>query len=124
MGIKQFRWLGSIGAVVISLVLVSTAGAAYKPYAVTLAPSSVTAGTVTITATLANESSAQQLGSANLTAPSGFTVSSASLNAGPGTATVAGNVVQLRNLALAPSHSRVVTMHVTTPSGSCSGTTY
>ena len=46
----------------------------------------------------------QQLGSADVTAPAGFAVVSASVPA-PGTATVSGRTVRLRNLAVSPGRS-------------------
>jgi hypothetical protein len=117
-------WVGLSAAVVVSLVIAAPASAGTKPYAVVFSPASVSAGTVTITAKITNENPKQQLGAANLTPPSGFTVGSATLPASsPGTAAVVGNVVQLRNLALGSGQPLPVTLSVTTPPGTCPNTT-
>lgn len=123
-------------AVVVSLAAVAPAGAdsTNKPYLLVVGTGSPTynsvAGvvasgeTVGITATFTNNTATQQLGSANLFAPSGFSVLSAS--ASPvGMATLGSNCslngkphgpcVQLRSLALSPGQSVTVTMSVTTP---------
>ena len=51
------------------------AGTTTKPYAVDIAPHPIAAGsTQTFTATLSNETKTQQIGSANLTVPSGFSI--------------------------------------------------
>ena len=71
-----------------------------KPYAVDVTAHIVSAGsTQTFVATLTNETGTQQLGSANLTVPAGFTIVSTGTPTPAGTATVVGNVVQLRDLA-------------------------
>jgi hypothetical protein len=106
-------------ALAVAAVVATSASAAGKPYTVVLSPASVSSGSVTITATLTNRTGTQQLGSANLTAPSQFTVTQATLG-GPGTATIAGKVVQLRNLSLAPGASRSVTLQVDTSAAACS----
>lgn len=89
-----------------------------KCYALVLSPSTVPASAPsTITATATNESPAsttQQLGSMNITAPAGFTVLSVTQPT-TGSATVVGNVVQLRNLAIAPKGSASVSIRVTDP---------
>lgn len=107
----------------VAAVVATSASAAGKPYTVVLSPANVSSGTATITATIANRTSTQQLGSLNLTAPSQFSVTGPTLG-GPGTATVSGNVVQLRNLSLPPGASRTVTMQVDTSAAACSGATY
>ena len=62
-----------------------------------------------------NENTTQQLGSANLTAPSGYTMTGASLAAGAqGSASVVGNIVELRNLALPPGQFLTVTINLGT----------
>jgi hypothetical protein len=100
-------------------IAATSATAAGKPFTVVLSPATVSSGQATITATFTNRTGQQQLGSANLTAPSAFTVLGATLG-GPGTATVAGNVVQLRNLGLAPGGS--ISVAVTVQSTGCAGT--
>jgi hypothetical protein len=91
------------------------AGAATKPFSLAISPASFAAGaTVTAGATLTDLTDQQQLGSANITAPSGFTVVSASVP-GPATAAVSGSVVQLRNLALQPHQSVTLSIVVKAP---------
>jgi len=82
-----------------------------------LHPHDVAAGaSAAFTLTLTNEASQQALGSANVTPPSGFTLVSVTP-----VGTVAGNVVQLRNLALQPGQSTSVTIQANVP---CTGGTY
>ena len=72
-------------------------------------------GRVTFTATFAVPSTAQQqLGSANLTLPAGFTLIAGSVTpatAGP----VVGGVLQLRNFVVQPGRSRTVTVDANVP---------
>ena len=56
--------------------------------------------------TLTNTSSSAELGSANVTVPSGVAASAVSTNAG--TALLVGTVIQLRNLSLSPGESATV----------------
>jgi hypothetical protein len=81
-----------------------------KQYTLTIAPPSAGAGSRTsFSATFTNApGQQQQLGSANLTAPAGFSIVSAAVPVG--TATVTGTTVQLRNLALQPGKSVTVTI--------------
>src|SRR4029079_4003355 len=71
-----------------------------KCYKVDLSPAGFVAGsTQQLTAKLKNESGGQSLGSSNLDAPAGYTVT----NVGTpslGTATLSGSQIQLRNLSL------------------------
>lgn len=100
-------------ALVTSLLLPAAAGAEVKTYSVALAPSSVAAGQQSVvTATIENRSDQQQLGSANLTAPSAFALRAASLPGATGSATVRGGVIELRDLALAPGATLQVEMTV------------
>lgn len=102
-----------------ALAAVASAGGG-KTFKAVITPASVPAGsTSAITATVTNNSDPQGVGSANLTVPSGWTVLSATTT--KGTATVAGQVVQLRMLALAPGQSAVVTMSTKVPCGSTPG---
>jgi hypothetical protein len=100
----------------------SPAAAATKPYTLNISPSSAPAGArVSFTATFANPADAQQqLGSANLTAPSGFRLVSASVP-GPATATVSGGAVQLRGAALQPGSSLAVTVVADVPCSAGTG---
>lgn len=95
----------TLGLLLLALTAAS-APAASKPYSLTITPGTVAAGTQsTFTAHFAVPASAsQQLGSADVTVPAGFTVVSASVPA-PGTATVTGGTVRLRNLAVQPGHA-------------------
>jgi hypothetical protein len=112
--------LGSTAALALAAAVVCavSAMAATKDFSATIAPGTVPAGRlVDMTATLTNTASQQQLGSANLTPPSGFTaVSITSLSRpAPASATIAGGVVQLRGLSLPPQSSVTVAMQVSTP---------
>jgi hypothetical protein len=95
------------------LAVFSSAGSAFatpgKSYTLDLSPSSVAAGArVTFTATFAVPADQQQqLGSADLTAPSGLTLVSASV-AAPATATRSGNTVKLRDMSLQPGAAPLV----------------
>ena len=104
-----------------------------KPFAVTIAgpagavPATVAAGqSGTVTATVRNLSSSQTLGSANLTVPSGFQATAATIPSG--TASITGSLVKLRSLALAPGAAVAVSVTLTAPAssvvGSCSPKTY
>jgi predicted component of type VI protein secretion system len=101
------------------LVALATAGLASaspdKPYSVVLTDN-VAASGLTVTATFVNETAHQRLGSADLTAPAGYAMSSAT--ASEGSATVVGNVVELRNLGLMPGQSVTVTIKLS--SSTCS----
>ncbi|UTI64271.1 hypothetical protein NBH00_23390 [Paraconexibacter antarcticus] len=102
-----------------ALAAVASAGGG-KTFKAVITPASVPAGsTSAITATVTNNSDPQGVGSANLTVPSGWTALSATTT--KGTATIAGQVVQLRNLALAPGQSAAVTMATRVPCGSTPG---
>ena len=126
--IKLVALLGAGAA----LILAATASAAFKPYSLVISPKSpaLVAGgeTVTLTATIHNENTTQQLGSGDVMAPSGFTVTAASVPA-PATATPAakcsltdqnghkqnGPCVELRGLSLPAGGTVMVTMTVQTP---------
>src|SRR5690349_11339651 len=96
-----------------ALLLPSAAVAQVKPYSVALAPGSVPAGQQSVvTATIENRSAQQQLGSADLTAPSAFALRGVSLSGSSGSATVRGGVIELRDLALAPGASLRVAVTV------------
>jgi hypothetical protein len=103
------------------LVVATPAGAATKPFTMTVSPASVPAGQSTFSVTLTNRTSQQQLGSANITVPAAFTAVSVADPAGPATATMNGNVVQLRDASLAPGGVIVLSVTATAP---CSPPTY
>ena len=76
-----------------------------KPYVATIAPDAVPAGaSVSFTLTLQNLSDQQQIGSVNLSPPTGFVLTSESSPV----ATIAGNVLQLRSLSLLAGSSITV----------------
>ena len=106
--------LAIAAAIVIGLLLPAAAAADVKPYSVVVSPESVAAGRqAVLTATMVNGSAQQRLGSANLTAPAAFTLVAASLPASaPGSATVRGGVVELRDLSLASGGSLQVAVTV------------
>ncbi|MGH2594463.1 MAG: hypothetical protein ACRDH7_00700 [Actinomycetota bacterium] len=116
---RSTRWLipTSLATLILITALVAPAFAATtkKPYAVVMTPASVGAGSIaTFTATFFNETSTQQLGSANLTLPAGFTP--VSVGAPPiGTATLVGSTIQLRNLATVPGASTSVSVAAQAP---------
>jgi hypothetical protein len=75
-------------------------------------PSLAGGATATVALTLNDVGTQQQLGSANVTAPLGFTVTGVS--GAPGSSW-AGRVAQLRNLNIAPGASKTVTISVSVP---------
>jgi hypothetical protein len=105
-------------ALVALAMCAATAPAATKDFSATIAPGSVPAGRlVDMTATIRNLTAHQRLGSANVIPPPGFTaVSVTSLSRpAPATATIAGGVVQLRELSMPPQNSVTVALKVRTP---------
>ena len=107
--------IGASVLVLASLGQVASAQTTSKPYTANIVPHQVAAGASTaFTATLVNETGTQQLGSAEITAPAGFAISSA-----PG-ASFDASVVRLRNLAVPPGGSTSVVIQATAP---CSGGT-
>jgi hypothetical protein len=75
----------------------------------------VSGGTATAVLQLKNLADPQSLGSANITAPAAYTLTGGSLGSGSGTATRAGNTLQLRNLSLAPNATVNITLNFKTP---------
>src|SRR4051794_22223795 len=106
-------WFSMLAALLVCAAHPGSAAAAAtgKPYSVNISPASVAAGShTTFSATFSNPAGAQQqLGSANLSLPDGLVLRSASV-AGPGTASVSGSTVVLRNLSLQPGSSVTVTV--------------
>ena len=83
-------------------------------FAVSVSPSNPTAGTSTsFTFTIKNEATPQQLGSVQISAPNGFTITSA-----PGATSVTSSSAQFLNLNLAPSSTVTLTVTATVPCGS------
>src|SRR5213593_1656642 len=119
------RSLLVLGAVTFALASITGPGAlaasTSKPYAITVTPHDPGAGTTTTyTATLTNETGTQMLGSANVTAPSSFSVTGAHDLSG-GTFSVSGNSVLLRNLNLGPGGTASVEIDAQAP---CHVSTY
>lgn len=105
-----------VAATALLLLSATSALAGYKPYSVVVSnadgstPATLSAGTQgTVKATYTNLNSQQQLGSSDLAVPAGLRVVSAAV-APQGSASVAGNVVRLRNLNLAPGAAATVTI--------------
>jgi len=97
-------------AAVAACVMAAPAGAATKPYSVVVSPGTITQGlTVTFQAKFTNLTASQTLGSADLKAPAGFSV------AGPHVTVLGRDVVQLRNLGIAPGASFIATVTATVP---------
>lgn len=112
------RVLATALALVALAICAAGASAATKEFSATIAPGSVPAGVlVDMSATIRNLTAQQQLGSANVTPPSGFAAVSvtALTRPAPATATIVGGVVQLRQLSLRPQESVTVTLKVRTP---------
>lgn len=122
------RLIALIATLLLATTLGMTANAATttKPYTATWLSSGspvanppnelgLPGGAAELTLRMTNNANPQSLGSANITPPSGYTLTGGSLNSSIGTATVSGNTLQLRNLNLAPSASVDVTIKVNTP---------
>jgi hypothetical protein len=102
-------------ALTATCVLAAPAGAATKPYSVVISPGTTVPGaTVAFQAKFTNRTTNQMLGSANLTAPAGFSVLGASVRGQ--TQTVSQNIVELRNLGVAPGASVIATVTAGVPS--------
>ncbi len=73
----------------------------------------ISPGSQTLTLRITNNSNPQSLGSANVTVPSAYVLTGAGVS--QGSATVAGAMVELRNLNLAPGASLDATIAITAP---------
>lgn len=109
-------------ALVAAAVVVGSAAGAneHKSVRVDIDPEEAAAGqSVEVTTALTNESGQQQLGSANITAPLGFIVTSAAQptvnGVTQGTAEIHNGVVELRDLSAPPHAVVTVTLTATTP---------
>ena len=106
----------AVAALVASTVGSVAAAVTTAQFAVDMAPGCAAPNTsVTFSATIRNESTSQNLGSVNITAPEGFTVTAIVTPPGTGTATFDATTVRLRSLSLAPAGSVEVAFQVTTP---------
>lgn len=111
---RMTRVLVPITVLLLGAALSPFAGAATpkKPYGSDVSPHTVPPSSTTpYTFTLTNEAKSQMIGAANLTAPSGFTIPPGqTLGPSPrGTATVAGDMVELRDLGLMPGETATTT---------------
>ncbi len=95
----------------------STCGSsAGKCFTVAVSPQSLAAGAgASFSFTITNEASTQQLGSIQITAPSGFVITAA-----PGSASYTSTSALFLNLAIAPSAQATVTLSATAPCGTSS----
>lgn len=123
---RRVRTIGPpIAALVMAVLVIAVPAVAdptSKPFAADVAPHPVPAGaTRTLTLTLLNETGAQQLGSANLTAPEGFTIGSPLAPSPNGTATLAGSTIELRGLSAPPGATVQVSFQAIAP---CAPSTY
>ena len=120
--------VGAAAAIAVVLVLSSSlvagagvslpGGTTKKLYTADVSPHSVNTGaTVTFTVTVTNKASSQTLGSCNLTAPGGFTLQTSPAPTQPsqGTATISGNIVQLRGLNTAMNDFRASSFSAKVP---------
>jgi hypothetical protein len=109
------RWL--VPVLVLVAGIATPAGADTQPaFSATVLPRCAPASSsVTFTATLTNGAGPQSLGSANITAPLGFTVTSIVSAPAGGTASFSSGVVFVRNLSVAPGGSATVAFQATTP---------
>jgi len=92
----------------------STCGSsAGKCYQLTVSPAATPAGaSASFSFTITNEATTQQLGSAQITAPAGFVITSA-----PGSASFTPSSARFLNLAIAPSGQATLHVSVTAPCG-------
>jgi hypothetical protein len=104
-----------VAVLLVGLFAPTASAAPRKPYEVTLTPAQVPAG-VTVdgyTVTLTNRTQTQQLGSANVTAPTELTLEGMPTLDRPGsTVTRDGDLLLLRDLSLPPGESVTVTVGV------------
>ena len=104
------KWAVFLAATLTVCFAATASAGGCKLYSVVMSGSVNSSGT-TVSAVFTNESHPQQLGSANLTAPAGYTISAATVSQGTATV-VGGDVVQLRSLSLQPKKSLTVTLTI------------
>lgn len=119
-------FLGALGVAAVVAIASGSAATTTKPYTADFEPPSVAGGTTAhITLTIQNNANPQPLGSSNVTAPTGFTITASSFTSAPATATIdptsTSTLLKLRNLNLAPGAPLAVDLTVTTP---CTGGSY
>jgi hypothetical protein len=109
-----------VSGAILWTAIVTVAFAADKTFSATVSPGPLVAGasygegarlSSKISMTIVNESNQSRLGSANVTAPAGLTVTASSSSVGTNpNPVVGGSVIQLRNLDLAPGASVIVSI--------------
>jgi hypothetical protein len=114
------KWLGFCTGLVVLAAAAPASATPTKPFSAVFTAGADASG-LTVTAVLTNETTTQQLGSADLTAPPGYNLTGGG-SVSPGTFSVAGNVVELRNLNLAPGQSATATIDIA--SSPCSASTW
>lgn len=118
---RGLRLIAVVAVLAASTLLASPVGAIpeQKSYTAVVSPVAVGAGQrIDFTLTVVNTSGSQQLGSANVTAPSTFSLISTLQPSPAGTATIVGSTggtLQLRNLALLPGATVTVTFTTEVP---------
>lgn len=111
-------WAAALVALLLlGVVLTVPAGASdHKTFTANVAPRTAGAGQpVAFTVTLANTASQQQLGSVDIGVPGAFSDIAAPEVHGPGSATVSGKTIRLRDLSLPPGTLVDVSFSATTP---------
>jgi hypothetical protein len=117
------RWRGlvragtalAVGLVAVVVITAGSAGTTTKPYTASFDPGPLAGGgAVHVNLAMRNLANPQSLGSANVTAPSSFTILAASSSQGDATV-ASGSLLQLRNLNLAPNANLNVDITVRTP---------
>ena len=118
-------WLGFCTGLVVLAAAAPASATPTKPYSAVLTAGADASG-LTVTAVITNETTTQQLGSVDLTAPPGYKLTGGGSvvlsGGGTGTFSVVGNVVELRNLNLAPGQSATATIDIA--SSPCSASTW
>jgi len=113
----------ALGLTAVVGITAGSAATTSKPYTAVFDAGPVPGGSsLTINLVLENRASPQSIGSANVTAPNGFTITGAIIQgAGNVDSSSTLTLLKLRSLAIAPQTSRTVAMTVTTP---CAVDTY
>lgn len=120
---RRGAWLtGLVLALAICAAVPSVASATF--YTLKFTPAEVPSGSrATISAEIKRTTSGTQVGSANITAPSGFKLVSVALAGSPGSATLNAttNTAELRNLSIGVNSTRTATLVVDTPCSPATG---
>lgn len=101
------------------------ASSADKCFAVTVSPATAPAGSMTtFQFTVTNDAPTQSLGSAEITAPSGFAITGASVPSGVGTVSSSSTSARFLDLGVAPGGSTTLDVTATAPCALSGGTGY